>query len=56
MSLTDSEEIDALITVEEINEAILQLKNNKSPGTDGFNNEFNKTFRSQICPLLAVCS
>ena len=36
----------------EIQDIISSLKNNKSPGPDGFANEFYKTFKDVISPLL----
>uniref|UniRef100_A0A8C1KQG3 Uncharacterized protein n=1 Tax=Cyprinus carpio TaxID=7962 RepID=A0A8C1KQG3_CYPCA len=52
--LTDSmrAELDKPITEEEIWEAISKLKNNKSPEPGGNSNEFYKTFREIISPLL----
>lgn len=47
-----SEFIDRPITKEEIEDAIRRLKNNKSPGSDGYTNEFYKTFIDLISPLL----
>ena len=32
--------------------AIKNMKNNKSPGSDGFTNEFYKDFIDIICPIL----
>lgn len=40
------------ITKEEIEEVIKTLKNNKSPGVDGFSGEFYKCFIKEISPLL----
>ena len=37
-------EIDAEITLEEVEESIKNSKNNKAPGPDGFSNEFFKVF------------
>lgn len=45
-------ELDKPITEEEIWEAISKLKNNKSPEPGGNSNEFYKTFREIISPLL----
>lgn len=47
-----SKNIDKPITKQEIVEAIGNLKNNKSPGTDGFSNEFYKTFVDIVSPIL----
>uniref|UniRef100_A0A3P8TVH1 Reverse transcriptase domain-containing protein n=1 Tax=Amphiprion percula TaxID=161767 RepID=A0A3P8TVH1_AMPPE len=40
------------ITKEEIGEVIKNLKNNKSPGVDGFPGEFYKHFKDEVTPLL----
>lgn len=47
-----SETIDRPISKQEIAEAIGNLKNNKSPGTDGYSNEFYKIFIDLISPIL----
>ena len=39
-----STELDSVLTLEEINNAVLQLGNNKSPGLDGLTSEFYRTF------------
>lgn len=49
---SESEVISSPITDEEIKESILKLKNNKSPGTDGFPGEYYKTFVNKLIPLL----
>ena len=41
-----------MITVQEISDTIKNLKNNKSPGTDGFLGEFYKVFAGEITPVL----
>ncbi len=43
---------DASITLKEIEEAIISLKANKSPGTDGLSSEFYKLFSHVIAPFL----
>ena len=40
------------ITEEEMERAISRMKNNKSPGSDGFPSEFYKTFRQELTPVL----
>ncbi len=45
-------ELDEPIKEREIQKIILKLKSNKSPGPDGFVNEFYKTFKDVISPLL----
>lgn len=42
------------ITQKEIETAINQLNENKSPGHDGLTPEFYKTFRTEISPILAL--
>lgn len=44
--------LEAEITTVEIQNAIKRLKNNKSPGGDGFNSEWYKAFRQELTPLL----
>lgn len=43
---------DADITEEEINEAIMQLNNGKSPGLDGLSSEFYKVFKDVLILIL----
>uniref|UniRef100_H2ZZX0 Reverse transcriptase domain-containing protein n=1 Tax=Latimeria chalumnae TaxID=7897 RepID=H2ZZX0_LATCH len=40
------------ITIEEVNRAIDELLNGKSPGLDGLSNEFFKVFKNELSPLL----
>lgn len=49
---TTPEFIDRPITREEIEKAVKNLKNNKSPGSDGFTNEFYENFIDIISPIL----
>lgn len=43
------------VRVEEIDKAISNLYNNKSPGTDGFPPEWYKAMRNKVLPLLDTC-
>ena len=43
---------DAPTTMEELTEAVKWIKNNKSPGSDGFTGEFYKRFWEDIKWLL----
>lgn len=47
-----SKELDEPIKECEIQETISKLKKNKSPGLDGYINEFYKTFKDLLSPLL----
>lgn len=44
--------LDAVITLEEIQDTIKNLKSNTIPGRDGFTIEFYKTFTTQLSPVL----
>ena len=54
IGLTDptAKELDKPIEELEIKQVISSLKNNKSPGPDGYVNEFYKTFKDLLAPLL----
>jgi len=47
-----AKEMISPITEEEIRETIAHLKNNKSPGVDGFSGEFYKAFVNELAPNL----
>ncbi len=51
-SQTERDYLGAEITCEEIMESIKSLKNGKSPGPDGFGNEFYKKFSDLLVPHL----
>ncbi len=48
----DKKLCDSDITEEEINEAITQLSNGKSPGLDCLSSEFYKVFKDVLIPIL----
>lgn len=48
----NNKELVKEITAEEINKQIQDLKIGKTPGDDGFTNEFYKVFKSELIPLL----
>lgn len=48
----DREMCESNITEMEIETAIDQLRNGKSPGIDGLPNEFYKVFKNILCPIL----
>ena len=52
LSRTARNKMEAPISKLEIEEVITNLKNNKSPGSDGFSNEFYKKFSDIVTPLL----
>ncbi len=43
---------DSLISQQEVQDAILNLKNNRSPGNDGISSEFYKEFSDLLAPFL----
>lgn len=46
------EHCDSSICIKEVLQAITELKLNKSPGIDGLNSEFYKTFSEELAPFL----
>ena len=48
----ETEIINNPITSTEIEAVIKNLPKNKIPGSDGFTEEFNKTFREELMPIL----
>uniref|UniRef100_A0A8C7XZI9 Reverse transcriptase domain-containing protein n=1 Tax=Oryzias sinensis TaxID=183150 RepID=A0A8C7XZI9_9TELE len=49
---SEKEQCESMITLEEVQKAIEQLKSNKSPGTDGLTSEFYKCFAEDLSPFL----
>jgi len=47
-----AEEVERLITIDELNTASSSLQNGKSPGPDGFPSEFFKKFWLKLATLL----
>ena len=52
MTKEQNDKLGAEITTLEIQNAIKRLKNNKSPGSDGFTSEWYKAFKEVLVPLL----
>lgn len=52
LSREKASEMTRPVSIQEILDTIKTLKNNKSPGTDGFPGEFYKSFREEITPVL----
>ena len=48
LSYSESEEIEGLITYEEASNTLKKMKNNKTPGSDGFPAEFYKCFWKKL--------
>lgn len=48
----EAEQLTAPISISEIENTIKSLKNNKSPGTDGYPGEFYKTYMEELTPIL----
>ena len=52
LSETENEDIEKDIMIEELGITVMKSKNNKSPGPDGYSNEFYKTFWHSIKMIL----
>lgn len=52
ISEVDREHCDMPLSLEEVQQAVNQLKNNKSPGCDGLSSEFYKSFIAELSPFL----
>lgn len=52
LTVDEADAITRPIKEEEIGETILKLKNNKSPGADGFPGEYYKTLIKELTPVL----
>uniref|UniRef100_A0A3P9L5I7 Reverse transcriptase domain-containing protein n=1 Tax=Oryzias latipes TaxID=8090 RepID=A0A3P9L5I7_ORYLA len=52
ISETHKKLCDASITLEEVQDAIMILKKNKSPGNDGLSSEFYKNFSTELSPFI----
>lgn len=52
LGINQNEALTSPITKQELDEAISKLKTNKSPGSDGYPNEFYRTFRQEVSSLL----
>ena len=50
----ESENLNRLIILREIEAVIKNLSTNKSPGQDGFTEEFYQTFQKEVTPLLKL--
>ena len=48
----EAETLNRLITADEIEAVIKKLLAHKSPGPEGFEGEFYKTFREELTPIL----
>lgn len=52
ITAADREHCDRPISLQEVQQAINQLKKNKSPGSDGLSSEFYKLFVTELSPFL----
>lgn len=49
--------METLISVQELHDAIKELKSNKTPGNNGYGSEFYKIFKLEVTePLLNTCN
>lgn len=48
LNMTESANLEGLITLKEASQTLKNMKNNKSPGSDGFTSEFFKCFWKQL--------
>ena len=48
----EKEDLQTFLTEQEILHAIMEQKDNKSPGEDGITSEFYKKFKLKIAPIL----
>ena len=52
LDVDDTKLLNAEITVKEIEDSIISLKNGKTPGPDGIGSEFYKSYKDLITPYL----
>ena len=54
VQIESNEQLDELITEEEIRKVVAELKNDKSPGIDGITNEYTKYSIDKIASVLTA--